>query len=94
MCARARRHGHVDMRMCMRMCMCKVTVGQPEGEKWPFGGTAGAIEAYGGSHVPNDIRLIVIRLIVIRLIVIRLIVIRLIVIRLIGSRVPCDYKTA
>lgn len=30
-----------------------VTVGQAEGDQWPYGGTVGAIEAYGGSHVPH-----------------------------------------
>lgn len=34
---------------------CKVTVGQAEGDKWPYGGTVGAIEAYGGTHVETDI---------------------------------------
>merc|ERR1712113_23179 len=29
---------------------CKVTVGQAEGDKWPYGGTVGAIQAYGGTH--------------------------------------------
>ena len=29
---------------------CKVTVGQPEGDKWPYGGTVGAIQNYGGTH--------------------------------------------
>ena len=28
----------------------KVTVGESEGAKWPYGGTVGAIEAYGGMH--------------------------------------------
>ena len=27
-----------------------VTVGEAEGAKWPYGGTVGAIEAYGGTH--------------------------------------------
>ena len=31
---------------------CEVTVGQAEGDKWPYGGTVGAVEAYGGRHVP------------------------------------------
>ena len=34
---------------------CKVTVGQEEGERWPYGGTVGAITAYGGKHVATDI---------------------------------------
>jgi enhancing lycopene biosynthesis protein 2 len=34
---------------------CEVTVGQASGEKWPFGGTAEAIGAYGGTHVPTEI---------------------------------------
>jgi len=29
---------------------CKVTVGQAEGDKWPYAGTVGAIGNYGGSH--------------------------------------------
>ena len=33
---------------------CEVTVGQAEGEQWPYGGTAGAIENYGGVHRPTD----------------------------------------
>ena len=32
---------------------CEVTVGRAEGEQWPYGGTVGAIEAYGGSHVSH-----------------------------------------
>ena len=27
-----------------------VTVGEAEGAKWPYGGTVGAVEAYGGTH--------------------------------------------
>ena len=34
---------------------CEVTVGQPSGDKWPYGGTADAIAAYGGTHVATDI---------------------------------------
>ena len=34
---------------------CEVTVGQPSGDKWPYGGTADAINAYGGTHVATDI---------------------------------------
>ena len=34
---------------------CKVTVGQAEGDKWPYGGTVGAIENYGGTHEATDI---------------------------------------
>merc|ERR1719502_580583 len=29
---------------------CKVTVGQAEGDMWPYGGTVGAIANYGGTH--------------------------------------------
>ena len=29
----------------------KVTVGAKEGDKWPYGGTVGAIANYGGEHV-------------------------------------------
>merc|ERR1712113_805528 len=29
---------------------CKVTVGQAEGDMWPYGGTVGAIGNYGGTH--------------------------------------------
>eukprot|EP00930_Biecheleria_cincta_P055055 TRINITY_DN41428_c0_g1_i1.p1 TRINITY_DN41428_c0_g1~~TRINITY_DN41428_c0_g1_i1.p1 ORF type:complete len:281 (-),score=46.74 TRINITY_DN41428_c0_g1_i1:78-842(-) len=29
---------------------CRVTVGQAEGDKWPYGGTVGAISNYGGTH--------------------------------------------
>ena len=28
----------------------QVTVGEADGDKWPYGGTVGAIEAYGGTH--------------------------------------------
>ena len=33
----------------------KVTVGKAEGDQWPYGGTVGAIEAYGGKHEEHDI---------------------------------------
>lgn len=29
---------------------CTVTVGQAEGDKWPYAGTVGAIQNYGGTH--------------------------------------------
>jgi len=29
---------------------CKVTVGQADGDKWPYGGTVGAVQNYGGVH--------------------------------------------
>jgi len=31
-----------------------VTVGQPDGEQWPFGGAVGAIESFGATHVPHE----------------------------------------
>mmetsp|Transcript_62594 Transcript_62594/g.104184 ORF Transcript_62594/g.104184 Transcript_62594/m.104184 type:complete len:254 (-) Transcript_62594:317-1078(-) len=34
---------------------CTVTVGQAEGNKWPYGGTVGAIENYGGKHQSRGI---------------------------------------
>ena len=33
----------------------KVTVGRAEGEQWPYGGTVGAVEAYGGTHVECEV---------------------------------------
>ena len=34
---------------------CEVTVGEHEGDKWPFGGTVGAITGYGGTHINKGI---------------------------------------
>ena len=33
---------------------CKVTVGQAEGDMWPYGGTVGAIGNYGGTHESKE----------------------------------------
>ena len=32
-----------------------MTVGKAEGELWPYGGTVGAVEAYGGQHEEHGI---------------------------------------
>ena len=34
---------------------CKVTVGQADGDGWPYGGTVAAVENYGGTHEAVDI---------------------------------------
>jgi enhancing lycopene biosynthesis protein 2 len=34
---------------------CEVTVGQPGGDGWPYGGTVDAVAAYGGKHVATGI---------------------------------------